>query len=77
MAIHSGIDTIKLLGELFDLGDMPITRITLDASVDCITILNVEGLAQQRDIEVSKSESIADISSNTSKYEINIKKIEG
>lgn len=75
--IQCGRDIIKLLKELFHLGDIPINNIVLRASVDEVTILEIEGFAKLQDIDITIDELSKSDIVDESKYEITIKKISG
>ncbi len=75
--LHSGKDTIKMLNDIFNIGDkMPIKSIVLRADCEDITTLEVESYLSPKDVDINTAKLSEDIFTDEARYEVTIRKIE-
>lgn len=70
-----GRDTIKMMKDIFNIGDVSIKSLILRASCDDVTTMEIESLVSLNDIDIKTKEIDKDIISEVQIYEVSIRKI--
>ena len=72
---QSGVETMRLLKDIFKITDNGVRKITLVAEVHEATIITVEMFAKLNDVDITSTEINKDDVIDTHTYEVSVKRV--
>lgn len=73
--LESGRETIKLLKDIFHIGEVGVRKITLVAEVGCATTINIDTFARLQDVDITPTEISRNDLVDCHTYEVSIKRV--
>lgn len=74
-AVHTGRETITMLKDIFNIGDIGIRKLTLVAEIGNATTIQIDTFAKLNDVDIASTEIYKGTVFESCVYEVTIKKV--